>query len=94
MAKIKITGTQLAIEKFQEVINGSKEKVMEFFNNIDKYIEEKDYEILFKGEKDTFYYKKCKNVYCIFTIKSENEILIVDFLTETEFNKTKYSEHS
>ncbi len=89
MAQIEIRLSPLAKEKLKEIINGSKEKVMDLFNNIDKYIKEKSYDLLFKGDTTNFYYKKCNNIYAIFTIRDESTIGIVDFITEIEFEKFK-----
>jgi len=89
MAKIKISVTQLAREKFEEIINGSKNKILDFFSNIDKYIEDNDYDFLFEGKDIKYYYKKCENIYLIFSIIDEDNISIIDFLTKTEFNKIK-----
>ena len=85
----KIEITPIAKEKMQELVNGSKEAVLDFFNNIDKYLKSEDYTLLFKGDKVDFFYKKCKNVYLVFNTRDKEDIGIVDILTETEFNKIK-----
>jgi hypothetical protein len=85
--KYKIALTPLAKQKYDEVLNGSKESVKGFLDNINESIEKKDYTLLFEGV-EKFYYKKCNKIYVIFFIK-EKTIVIVDFLVEEEFKKIK-----
>ena len=89
MAKTIIKFSKIAEEKLKEIVNGSKAEVKEFFDNIDNYMEKKEYKLIFKGSKKNFYYKKCKNVYLMFFIMDKNTIGIIDILIETEFNKLR-----
>ena len=89
MVKTTIKMTPLAMEKLKEIVNGSKKKIDSFFDNIDKYLKEKDYNLFIKGDDDNFYYKKCENIYLIFIILDKNTIGVVDFITEVEFKKIK-----
>ncbi len=86
MVEKKLKITPLAEEKIKELTNGSRENVLDFFNNIDKYLQERSYKLLFKGEQGNFYYRECKNVYVIFTV-DEKHILILDILTKVELEK-------
>lgn len=86
---MKINATPLAKQKFEEMLNGSKSKVVDFINNIGKYIKDKDYKLLFKGKDKDYYYKKCKKIYAIFIIEDEETIGLIDFITEVEFDKFK-----
>lgn len=87
MKKRELKFTPLAKQKFETILNGSKEYVSEFFDNINKYIETNDYKILFEGSSKSFYYKLCKKIYVIFTIEDDKAVGIIDFLTEIEFNR-------
>lgn len=92
MDKIEIRATQRAQEKFKEIINGSKKEIIEFFSSLEKEgINKEDFDILFSTEGKNFYYKECKNVYVIFLIESKEVIVVVDFLTKTEFNDLRNS---
>lgn len=87
--KFIIRATPRAYEKLKEIVNGSKEKVNEFINNITKNgIKKEDYYVFLKDISGEFYFHKCKNVYVIFVIGT-NEITLVDFLTEIEFNEIR-----
>jgi hypothetical protein len=84
-----LMATPRAIQKLQEIINGSKEKVDEFLNQIrSKGIKKQDYDLFIKNASEEFYYYQCKNVYVIFTITNEF-VTLVDFLSEIEFNESR-----
>lgn len=89
MAKINIGITPLAREKLKEIVNGSKAEIIEFIENIDRNIDNETYNLFLKAGQMNYYYKKCKNIYLIFTINEKNGIGVVDFLTEIEFNNVK-----
>lgn len=92
MGKVEIRATQRAQEKFREIVNGSKKEVVEFFSCIEKDgIKKEDYKILFNTDGENFYYKECKNVFVLFLIESQKVIIVVDFLTKTEFEDLKNS---
>ena len=87
--EIEIKATPRAFEQLKEIVNGSREKVNEFIENISKVgINREDYQIFLKNASDTFYYHKCKNMYVVFVI-GKGEVTLVEFLTETEFNEIR-----
>jgi len=87
MTKIEIKATARAQQKYNEIVNGSKKEIGIFFKNLKSGgLNKEDFEFMFEVEKDKFYSKKCKNVYIIFLIDDEKSIIIVDFLTEIEYN--------
>lgn len=88
MREIEIKATPRAQEKFDEIINGSKKEILEFFDKLEKKdLEKKSFRLLFNVKEKNFYYKKCKNVYTIFLVEDSDSITVSDFITESEFNR-------
>ena len=89
MASIEVKATERANEKFELIVNGSREKVKKFFTKLKAPLDRKKFNVLFSGGNRDFYYEKCKNFYIVFVILDDKTIGVSDFLTKTEFNDAK-----
>lgn len=86
----KISITKRAEQILKEKVNGSKGKIDEFMKKIvNEGISKGNFEIFLEGGNNDFHYHKCKDMYVIFIFK-KNEIMVVDFLTEIDFDNLKY----
>ena len=86
---IEIKATPIAQQKYDNIFNGSKSDIDKFLKDIQTNgINKNNFEFLFERSGESFYYKKCKKIYILFWIKN-NDIIILDFLTEDEFNNFK-----
>ena len=84
-----LKATPRAHEKLKEIVNGSREKINEFIEDVSENgIKSEKYGLFLENIGGKFYYHRCKNIYVIFVMIKE-EITIVDLLTETEFKEIK-----
>jgi hypothetical protein len=85
MDKREIRFTKRAEEKLKEIVNGSRKEVLQFFKDIEeKGINWKKENLIFDSDELPLYKKRCKNVYVIFAKGKKGEVIVADFLTETE----------
>ncbi len=83
--KTEIKTTNIAQEKYNEVYNGSKNEIDKFLKEIEeKGVDWKNENQIYKSKDFNIFKRKCKNVYTIFAKGDSEEVIVVDFLTESE----------
>ena len=76
--------TKRAEEMLKE-INGSRKDVLQFFKDIEKKgISWEKENLIYDSKEFPLYKKRCKNIYVIFSKGDKGEVIVVDFLTESE----------
>jgi hypothetical protein len=82
---VEIRTSKTAQEKYNEIMNGSKEEIDEFLKKAKgEGINWSDQNKVYQGKDFELYKRKCKNIYLIFSRGKKGEVFILDFLTESE----------